>query len=195
MKDLQEFQRTNLNHLGKPLKVDGVQGPETEWALDFGTLCIARRSAVCTAQSHIGLTEDPPASNKDPGGFIRRWLARCGVKEPAPWCAAFASWCLGDGIWIAGAQALGKHYPSTLRPLCGDLMWYPTDAKKGLGHCGIVIGVSANEVMTIEGNCDNAVRCVRRPRAGLRFSRVFEDTSGTSPGVVATVQLAPGATR
>lgn len=200
--DVRAFQRGHANHLGQPLRVDGDIGPQTEWALDFTTLCAARRQIVRAGQGFLGLCEDPPGSNDDPSGVIRSWLARCGAQTHDPWCAAFASWCLSQGvaqaIRQASAQSLGKHFPPTTQPVAGDIFWYPT----GLitGHVGLVAGVSPLEVMTLEGNCANAVRCVRRPRVladgtSLRFARTVEDVSGTHPGVVPSVLLAPGGTR
>ena len=195
--DVMAFQKTHGNHLGRGLTVDGVIGPETEWALAFQTLCQARREIVVMAQAYLGLTEDPPASNTDPAGLIRSWLARAGAVGGDPWCAAFASWCLTAGLTppvkVAGAQALGRRFPATTRPIAGDVMWYPLAL--GKGHCGIVIGTAANLVMTIEGNSANAVRCVRRDRGELRFSRTVEDTAGTPPGIVPSVPPPPKGTR
>ncbi len=178
------FQKTHLNHLGRPLKADGVLGAQTEWALDFDTLSTGRRAIVRLAQAFLGLEEEPIGTNTDPAGTIRDWLLNVGAHARDPWCAAFASHCLGT-VRIAGAQALGRRFPATTSPYPGDVMWYPTDVIRG--HCGIVIGLSPSEVMTIEGNCDNAVRCVRRERARVRFGRVFEETDGACPGVVPSV--------
>ncbi len=199
--EVQAFQRSHFNHLGKPLRVDGAVGPQTEWALDFATLCRARREIVSAAQAYIGLAEDPPGSNGDPKGVIQAWLSRCWASPGDPWCAAFASWCITQGTRgsgaaacrQAGARLLGGMFPATTQPTAGDIFWYPTGA--GRGHTGLVIGVSAFEVMTIEGNCANAVRCARRDRAGLQFARTVEDVSGTPPGVVPSVLPAPGGTR
>lgn len=200
------FQRAHKNHLGRPLRVDGDFGPQTEWAADFETICQARRSFILAAQPFIGsLAEVPPGSNDDPEGFIRSCLLRCGAKPRDPWCAAFMCWCLSRGlaqpVRIAGAQALGKHFPATTQPFVGDLFWYPTGHEGSwTGHVGLVVGVSALEIMAFEGNCANAARCTRRPRVAaggprLRFARTVEDTSGTCPGIVPTVDLAPGGTR
>lgn len=178
------FQRSHLDHLGRPLKADGVMGAQTEWALDFDTLSTGRRAIARIAQAFLGLEEDPPGSNTDPAGTIRDWLLNVGAKAGDPWCAAFASHCLGS-VRIGGAQALGRHFPATTSPYPGDVLWFPTDAVHG--HCGIVVGLSASEVMSIEGNCQNMVRCVRRERARCRFSRTFEETDGACPGVVPSV--------
>ncbi len=187
-----DFQRQHLNHLGHPLAVTGKLDPETEWAMDLETLSAARRAIVRTAQVHLGLVELPPHSNSDPGGFIRRWLLAAGAQPGDPWCAAYASHCIGTAR-IASAQGLGKHFPATALPCAGDVMWFPTDDVHG--HCGIVLGVGATEVMTIEGNCDDAVRCVRRERSRVRFAQVLSDSTGTCPGVVPSVAAAGGGTR
>ena len=187
-----EFQEKHTNHLGRALRRDSVLGPETEWSRAFDTCCTKRRAIVRVAQAFIGLEEFPLGSNTDPAGTIRDWLVNVGAHARDPWCAAFASHCLGT-VRVAGAQALGRHFPVTNEPYPGDVLWFPTDAIHG--HCGLVIGVSASEVMSIEGNCQNAVRCVRRPRASVRFSRTIADAIGTCPGVVPSVPWAPGATR
>lgn len=180
--DLREFQKSHLDPLGKPLDVDGILGPKTQWALDLFSCSPRRRATVRRAQQWLGMTEDPPGSNR--GIKIDEWLHRCGVSAGLPWCAAFASWCL-DTVAIAGAQALGLHFPATTLPLPGDVMWFP--AGQGKGHCGIVTGVGPHEVMTIEGNCQDAVRCVRRARDLVRFGSTGSDTQGTCPAPLASV--------
>jgi hypothetical protein len=192
------FQKLHLNHLGQPLKVDGALGPQTQWVLDLGTLCAERRITIREAQGYIGLAESPPGSNDDPRRVIRGWLERCGARPGDPWCASFLSHCLRT-VRIAGALNLGAHFPETRIPLAGDIFTYPTgpDPRQGHGHCGLVTGVAALELMTIEGNCANAVRCVRRERGvstSLRFWRVFSDASGTCPGIPPNVPYAPGLT-
>lgn len=177
--DLREFQRVHLDMFGKPLVVDGVLGPKTQWALDLFSCSPRRRAIVARAQSAIGTVEDPPGSNR--GHRIDEWLQRCHVSTGQPWCAAFASWCL-DTVAIAGALALGDAFPPTSLPMPGDVMFFSTGG--GKGHCGIVAGVSTHEVMTIEGNSQNAVRCVRRARDLVRFSSTGSDTGGTRPASV-----------
>lgn len=194
--EIREFQRAHYNHLGRPLQVDGLRGPQTNWSLALESLHPDRQVVVRVAQESLGLVEDPPGSNHDRDGYIRGWLARCGAAAGQPWCAAFLSHCMSwakDPVTIAGAQVLGKRYPAISQPIAGDFFWFPTTGWQG--HCGLVIGTSPTEVMTIEGNCQNAVRCVRRDRAGLNFSRFIADTDGEPPGIVPSVPPAPGGTR
>lgn len=179
--DVREFQRSHLDVFGGPLSTDGTIGPLTQWALDLFSCSPRRRAAVARAQSAIGITEEPPGSNR--GIRIDEWLGRCHASTGQPWCAAFASWCL-DTVAIAGAQALGGHFPAVDSPLPGDVMWFSTGA--GKGHCGLVVGLGPHEVLTIEGNSQDAVRCVRRARDLVRFSSTGPDISGTCPASVAT---------
>jgi hypothetical protein len=196
------FQAAHRDHRGRRLRVDGDLGPVTQWSIDFESLCEQRQRIIALAQVHLGLTEEPPGSNDDPGGLIRGWLARAGAVPGDPWCAAFTSHCLSAGtpalVRQAGAVSLGRLFPPTAEPLPGDVFWYPVGSS-GHGHVGLVLGVAPREVMTLEGNCENAVRCVRRSRfplgsviSALRFSRTVEDTSGKVPGVIPSVPPAPG---
>ncbi len=182
--DLAEFQRAHVDMLGVPLNPDGVQGPKTQWALDLFSCSPRRRAIVARAQSALGVTEDPPGSNR--GHRIDEWLQRCHASTGQPWCAAFASWCL-DTVAIAGALALGNSFPPpsvvAVRP--GDVMFFATGG--GKGHCGIVVGLGLHEVMTIEGNCQDAVRCVRRARDLVHFGSTGQDTAGTCPSSVVSV--------
>ena len=199
------FQREHLNHLGKPLRVDGDLGPQTRWAMDFETICSERRAIIRAARKDIGLTESPPRSNTDPTGTIERWSKQCNARAGDPWCGSALSEWLSAAVpvRIAGALALGRRFPFVDVPFAGDIGSFPTGG--GRGHCFLVIGVGrvgvgplGLELMTIEGNSSNACRCVLRVGDlpdGLRFSRVVADTSGTCPGIVPSVPLAPRATR
>ena len=42
------------------------------------------------------------------------------------------------------------------------------------------------EVLTVEGNLDNRVQCVRRPRMLCNFARVTDEAiTGVCPGIIA----------
>lgn len=185
MSDVKAWQRTHKNHLGQPLVADGVVGPQTQWAMAIDQLLLQRQDIVARAIGQIGLVEKGDTNRHE---MIDLWLRRCGATLGSAWCAAFASWCIagaGPGVSIAGAQALGRHFPETKDPRPGDFMWYPTGPWQG--HCGIVTGVTLSEVMTVEGNLRNAVRVARRRRDDVRFSRTVDDVAtplaGIPPGV------------
>lgn len=180
--EVKRFQSANSDHRGQPLDVDGVIGPVTRWALAVDKLGPERRDYVRSACDSVGFVEEPLGSNTDPAGWISMLLERCGAPHDLAWCAAFASWVV-HGPKIAGAVRLGEHFPKTMNPLPGDLMWFPTGA--GKGHCGIVVGVSMTEVLTVEGNLDNRVQCARRPRMFCNFASVtMEKVPGEVPGVI-----------
>lgn len=134
-----------------------------------------RAQIVERARLHVGHKEATPNDSF----LIRAWLRRCGVTKPSAWCAAFASWCVeereqngGDelvDVKSASVLRLAALFPETSEPQPGDLMWFPTD-DQGHGHVGIVVGVSDDEVLCIEGNSANRVRYVRRLRSEVRFA-------------------------
>jgi hypothetical protein len=149
---------------------------------------------------YVGVHEDA-GPNADSAGHIARWQEAAGAPLGSAWCAAFVSEGLPDGERrAAGAQALGKRYPGiSAAELCFlDLFWYPTGPWQG--HIGWVIGggvlpvrehVSGRpayrgEVMTLEGNAQNAVRVQLRRIEQLRFARFPLPIGGTLPGVVTT---------
>lgn len=178
---IREFQGKNYDCVGDRLKADGVIGPKTAWALAIASLDPRRQAIVIRACACVGIAETG-GSNR--GHDVEAWLERAGALPGDPWCASFASWCISvAGLPIvrqAGAQALGKMFPPAPSPSPGDVMWFPTGS--WTGHCGIVVGVGADEVATVEGNNDNAVRCVRRLRNDVRFSRAaLEATLGSAP--------------
>jgi hypothetical protein len=176
--ELRLFQAAHDDHFGDPLSIDGDLGSWTRWALGINSLCPKRRLAIYRCQrlmrrkiSEVG------GDNRHP--FIDVVLERCLVARGNPWCAAAASFVL-DCQPHAGAQDLGKSFPMTLNPCPGDLGWYPTG--RWTGHV-FVIGAydpTAQQVMTYEGNQNNAFRCIRRPCSGLHFSRTFDDDSNVS---------------
>lgn len=164
---IREFQGRNYDWLGDRLKVDGAIGPKTAWAMAIAKLDPRRQAIVARACACVGIVERQ--TNRGPD--IDAWLERCGAPLGSPWCAAFASWCISVAslpvVREASAQRLGKSLTATRSPEPGDVMWFPTG--DWTGHCGIVIGVGVSEVATVEGNQDNAVRCVRRSIPDVKF--------------------------
>lgn len=132
-----------------------------------------RAQIVERARRHVGHREVTP--NRSP--LIDEWIALCGLnpadpRGPYSWCAAFASWCIGEKQ--PGALKLGRMFPETTSPIPGDLMFFPTD-DRGSGHVGIVVeppfDATDPEVLCVEGNSNDGVRYVRRLRAEVTFSR------------------------
>lgn len=209
--DLIQFQSRNLNHLGKPLLQDGVLGPQTRWALAVDNLPRYRRAAIHKALECVGITENPPGSNRGPD--IDFWLKRCGVpvpqdpKEPAPknaWCAAVQSWILSminelefkfarvyDWVHKSGLKAIGIEQVQAadlgliLRP-------------DGTGHIWMVAGKQMGEkgwiTMNLEGNTGNAFRTTLRDHT---TRTMYLQTFGQqpAPGIIESVPYAGQSTR
>jgi len=161
---------------GRGLDVDGKVGPQTLAALEASpappgpprpasSLGVA---ALAEAARHLGVTENPPGSNRTPFGV---WFGEDGV----PWCNIFVSYCFSvgagyticDGFSGAGVKP-GKgcaYVPTTEHWLSATGMWVGrTDPQAGdiaifnwdggePDHIGIVQQNVGNGVFTtIEGN-------------------------------------------
>ena len=140
--------------------------------------------ALHVAASQEGVKEITP--NWSP--VIKAYLAVAGVFSPAPWCAAFVTWCLLE----AGAdrKKLPKLAASTYywwewasknalllgRPKARSIFVW--NGKAG-GHTGFVSQVEPNQqdqYTTIEGNTDKAgsregTKVMRRTRRTLEMVR------------------------
>jgi hypothetical protein len=162
-----------------------------------------RAQIVERARTHVGHRE----VGENDSVLIRAWLRRCGVVTPAPWCAAFASWCIEE-YWDvdesapefvkqAGALKLAALFPETRDPQPGDLMFFPTGG--GFGHCGIVVAALPDRVLCIEGNSDNRVRYVWRLRSEVRFAstrdEAWDGSTWTVPSGVPLVHVQRKGTR
>jgi Putative peptidoglycan binding domain/CHAP domain len=99
------FQSQQVDILDRPLRVDGVVGPntwaalfpETDAAITREPFSALSAMALATAASQIGVREDPPLSNAGPR--VDEYLATVGIGDDTKrvdqraWCAAFVYWC------------------------------------------------------------------------------------------------------
>jgi len=80
-----------------------------------------------------------------------------------PWCGSFVNWCFNEaGVKLPSmvSTAAGAHKLKEVSrwldsdPKIGDLafMDFPHDGLDRISHIGIVVGVKAKSVITIEGN-------------------------------------------
>ena len=127
---------------------------ETTWnsaALQERTLFVAR------SQQKEGVKE----VGNNWGPVVKMYLKVAGLRSPAPWCAAFLTWCLVE----AGAdrKKLPKNPASTyfwwkwakdtdrtmVTPGRGNVFVWNG---KGGGHIGLITGIDRGMLTTIEGN-------------------------------------------
>ncbi len=113
--------------------------------------------------------------------------ANFGLPDDA-WCAVFLWWCarqagINESIIRKTEWAKASLQPFDCLPLAqcasisvGDIAFIDMSGGDGIeDHVGIVVGVSENEIITVEGNCSNAVRKQTYSRStGLR-----SDSAGT----------------
>ena len=110
---------------------------------------------LAVAASQIGVTEDPPGSNRTPYGA---WFGWNGVA----WCDQFVSWC-GDRSGNGAAIPRSQYVPTRLAqaraaghvvagPAPGDLVCFDWGRDGIVDHIGIVEQVRPGELVTIEGN-------------------------------------------
>jgi hypothetical protein len=146
--------------------LNGVQYGSSLAAPAAGTSTGAS-GALATAQSQVGVSEQPPGSNDGPQ--IAQYRTATAGSGVGPWCAYFVSWAAaqaGTPLGEAGqgfgsvsalyswAQRTGRATPAGagVRPNPGDLIVW------GGEHIGIVESVDADgSIHTIEGNSSNAV--------------------------------------
>jgi cell wall-associated NlpC family hydrolase len=124
------------------------------------------------ARNEIGVKEVPPGSNRGPR--VEEYLHSVRLSFGYAWCNAFVYWCFEQassqlnrvnplprtgscldhwnktrGEKITSQQVLAD--PTFIQP--GDI--FILDRHHGLGHTGIVVGVSDHLIHTIEGNANS----------------------------------------
>lgn len=130
---------------------------------------LLRDMALEVAARYIGTHE---VGGNNHGAQIERWLHLLGLPAGQPWCAAFI-----HGSYHEAAQELGVKNPLPRTGHVGRLWWQsldtwktqhptrgaifihsknPADVLNSPGHCGIVDRVYPDEVITIEGNTNEA---------------------------------------
>ena len=113
------------------------------------------------AHQQIGLSEDPPNSNTVK---YNTWYYGYKVAgQDYPWCMTFIQWVFRKagislpmvtascGKMMNSALAQGLWFTENFRP--GDVVIIDfTGKKKITQHCGLVVSVDADSIITIEGN-------------------------------------------
>ena len=111
-------------------------------------------AVVETALTEVGTVEEGDNLTKY-GKFTKA--------DGLPWCGSFVNWCFHEaGVKLTSmvSTAAGAHKLKEVsrwvdsEPKIGDLafMDFPHDGVDRISHIGIVVGVKAKTVITIEGN-------------------------------------------
>lgn len=152
-----------------------------------------RLRALERAARYLGVTEEPPGSNRGPD--IERWQRWANGLTGYPWCAAFLCGMVREacglvvptprrasvGFLEAWAREVGSLLEPGTRPRRGDWIVYRWDADDWPDHIGAVERVVSvswrgsyafGTVKTIEGNVDNGVRRKYRSVRRARFVRI-----------------------
>lgn len=157
---------------------------------------ITAQDIISKAASFIGVTEDPKGSNNVP--FVIDYFGYLppSAATSAPWCVIFvwdifrmcnASHLLFDGKKVGSCTVLWKWAQAAGRcvdsPKPGDLVLFDWGNDQTADHIGIVESVKdENTIVTIEGNCDDAVRrMTRKMSQTIAFIRPAYDDNARPP--------------
>jgi hypothetical protein len=142
---------------------------------EFSQLPLHER-ALHVARSQVGVTE----ASRNWSPIISLYLRAVGLFSPAPWCAAFVTWCLiragadrkklprnaaSCRAWCLWARERGINRPLNVRPKRGDVIAYYD--QRGRGHIMFAAEIALRlnvgpdhrsfyTVRTLEGNTNAA---------------------------------------
>ncbi len=112
-----------------------------------------RKRLIAIATSQVGLGE-VGANNYGP--VVKKYLAQVGLKEGAPWCAAFVSWVFAqvgyDEPRTAWSPSLFPRSRRVSLPEPADVIGIYYASYKRIAHCGILESKKDTWLITIEGN-------------------------------------------
>ena len=107
------------------------------------------------AKGEVGVKE---LSGRNDGPRVEEYLGCVGLKRGAPYCAAFVSWVFmkaGYGAPRTGwSPALFPAGRIVERPAPGLVFGIYFKSLGRIAHCGLVLGVRGDWVVTVEGNTD-----------------------------------------
>lgn len=182
---VKDFQRRSVDRDGAALAVDGVAGAKTFSALNghapphiaAGWTYVPPADpyvrAVCDAAVvDLGRREKPDGSNDGPD--LKKFNT-----QGRPWCALAVSTWLAAGPggcpWgvlpavisiVTWGRSRGRLLADDQAPQAGDVVCWLRAG--GRGHTGLIVGTTpSGDLCTVEGNSQNAVRALVRPRAGV----------------------------
>jgi hypothetical protein len=191
------FQSEHFGQDGKPLKIDGIVGDNTWWALlhptagpapgadDLPLQPVGGEIAAAAMKAALGelaanVVESPVGSNRSSRiDVYTGYTGRPATETGPPWCAFFVSWCFAQNPQgspfgrIGGALNIAhwgeRNNCAIARGALPPLAGdiFVIDRDGIHGHTGIVRAVVNDEIATVEGNSSNAVRTTRRPISSI----------------------------
>lgn len=195
---IRKFQASHVDIAGRPLKIDGIAGPATQWAIQHpdpghpedppplqapppGFTRAADALTIAVGELQAGVHEEPMGSNRGPRVDIYTgWVGKpIGTPNAPSWCAYFVSFCWKP-LFHLGAVTGDQHHLGlqTWAAACGYLL--PDGAAPQCGdiflipehHTGLVRATDGDRLWSVEGNSGNRVASLIRPTAGLWFVRI-----------------------
>lgn len=136
------------------------------------TAAEAIQAAVKIAKTEIGYREkasnanlDSKTANAGTANYTKYWRDVAPEYQGQAWCACFISWVFMKAFGKATATKLLKHWPyiyvptlaglftNYASPKVGDIFMYHNGSE--FSHTGLVISVSGDKFVTIEGNTND----------------------------------------
>jgi len=172
------YQSQHCDAHGHPLAIDGIVGQETWYSLFDLPLPVPHSDSrllnevLRIAIKEIGVSEDPPGSNK--GKRVEEYLRSVHLGPGFPWCAAFIYWLfhwasinleVKNPVW--DTPGCMQHWKKTtgLRIFLKEALNDPTLLEPGVifiisrgdgrGHTGLITGIHDGYIETIEGNTND----------------------------------------
>lgn len=136
------------------------------------TAAEAIQAAIKIANAEVGYFEkksnanlDSKTANAGTANYTKYWRDVDPSNQAAPWCACFISWVYMKAFGKTTAAKLLKHWPYISVPQLSGLFTHYATPKVGdifmyhngsvFSHTGLVIAVSGDKFITIEGNTND----------------------------------------
>lgn len=136
------------------------------------TAAEAIQAAIKIAKAEVGYFEkksnanlDSKTANAGTANYTKYWRDVDPSNQAAPWCACFISWVYMKAFGKTTAAKLLKHWPYISVPQLSGLFTHYATPKVGdifmyhngsvFSHTGLVIAVSGDKFVTIEGNTND----------------------------------------
>ncbi|WP_036675170.1 peptidoglycan-binding protein [Pedobacter heparinus] len=151
----------------------------SSWSFGRNIISYEKNNFIEIARSQIGIRE---TNCENCGVAVKGYLSYVGIKSPAPWCAAFVSWCFGQAGYArprtAWSPALFPRSRLVTAAKPGIVYGIFFASMKRIGHCGIterlqgdfIVGLEANTSLAGSREGDGVYRKVRHKRSIHRYA-------------------------